>query len=289
MGTKIKLHNKIIGEGGNVYIIAEAGVTHFGDLTLAKKQIDVAISAGCDAVKFQKRDVASINDEYWRKRLEYKELSEDAILELRDYSSRKDIDFFVTPHDIKSLDFVNAVLDTPFIKVGSGESLDVDFLHRVGSCKKPVIVSFGLHLSKDEIKKSVRAIEKGGTKQIILLHCNTIYPTQPHLVNLGAINEIKQLFPNYVVGYSDHTLGWHIPLAAVTLGASVIEKHISFDKNDNRSLDCSVSCEPEELKLMVHEIRDIEKAIKQIDEAERNKEIMKARGWVGKMTNKKLN
>ncbi len=288
MGAKIKLCNKFVGNDEPVYIIAEAGVTHFGNLSLAKKQIDAAILSGCDAVKFQKRDILSINDEYWCKRLEYKELSENAMLELRDYSNGKNIDFFITPHDVKSLDFVNTVLDTPFIKVGSGESLDIDFLHRVGSCKKPVIVSFGLHLSKDEMVRSVKAIEDGGTKQIILLHCNTIYPTPTHLVNLGAINDIKQLFPNYPVGYSDHTLGWHIPLAAVTLGANVIEKHISFNKNDNRSLDCPVSCEPKELKLMVDQIREIEKAMKQSDKVKKEKEIMKARKWVGKMTNKEF-
>jgi len=288
MGAKIKLHNKIIGDSENVYIIAEAGVTHFGDLKVAKKQIDAAIDAGCDAVKFQKRDVASIKDKYWRNRLEYKELSESDILKLMEYSRKKNIDFFVTPHDVKSLKFINDELDVPFIKVGSGESLDVDFLHKVGSCRKPVIVSFGLHLSKDEIKKSVRAIEAGGTKQIILLHCNTIYPTPPHLVNLGAVNEIKQMFPDYVVGYSDHTIGWHIPLAAVTLGANVIEKHISFNKNDERSLDCSVSCEPKEFKLMVCQIREIEKATKKSNDVNKRKEIMKARKWVGKMTNKEF-
>ena len=283
---KIKLGSKQVGKDEPVFVVAEAGLTHFGDLKLAKKQVDVAIAAGCDAIKFQKRDISAMEDGYWRDRLAYKELTEEQMLELRDYCVDKNIEFFVTPHDEKSLIFLNEVLGIPFLKVGSGESMDFDFLKKVGSCKKPVIISFGLHLTNKEIVKSVKALEDGGTKEIILLHCNTVYPTSPEMVDLGLINQLKNLF-DYPVGYSDHTVGWHIPLAAVVLGACLIEKHISFDKTDERSLDCVVSCEPKELKSMVKQIRDIEKAIKQpsLDKA---KEIKKAREWVSKMTGKKF-
>jgi len=284
---KIILGNRIIGDGCSVFIIAEAGVAHFGDFEVAKKQIDAAVEAGCDAVKFQKRDVDSIKDKYWKNRLSFKEFSESEMIELKKYCDNKKISFFVTAHDKKSLDFVNNVLDVPFLKIGSGESLDDEFVAKVGACKKPVFVSFGLHLNIEEIKKTIKILEKNGATDIIPMYCSTVYPTPPNIIDMNQINIMRDEF-NYPVGYSDHVQGSHFILTSIAKGVNVVEKHISLDKNDLRSLDCVVSCEPPELKLMVSQIRDIDVSKNKYDHKKRIKEILEARKWVGKMINKNL-
>ena len=121
-------------------------------------------------------------------------------------------------------------------------------------------MSLGLHLTDEEILKSVRTLEETGCHDIVVCHCNTVYPTPPEINDLGMIARLKKLL-DYPIGYSDHTVGRHIPVAAVALGACLIEKHISFDKTDKRSLDCPGSCLPEELKLLVKEIRQTEQAM----------------------------
>lgn len=278
---KIDEFGKQIGSDNPVYIIAEGGLTHWGNIDLAKKQVDVAMAAGADAIKFQAQSTEELvsrkASEYWYKRLKYKELSYTDLVELRDYCRIRNIDFLVTAHTAKDLEFVDKTLDVPLFKVGSGESLNNAFLEEIGSRKKPVILSFGLHIQEDEILKSVEVLEKAGCSRLVILHCNTVYPTPVDIVNLHMIYKLQDQF-DYPVGYSDHTIGWHIPLAAVALGARVIEKHISFDKSDKRSLDCAVSCEPEELKLMIDQIREIEASM-QCDFDKRNRLLAEARNW----------
>lgn len=281
MANKVNLNGKLVGEGEPVYIIAEGGLTNWGDLGLAKKQVDIAMAAGADAIKFQAQTteelVSKKVDPNWYKRLKYKELSHDDLRKLWEYCQIRDIECFITSHTDTDLDFLDKELKVPFFKIGSGESLNFNFLENVGSRKKPVILSLGLHLNDDEIKKSILTLEKAGTRDIVLMHCISKYPAPPEIVNLKTVNRLLDL-TDYPIGYSDHTVGWHIPLAAVAIGASVIEKHLSFDKKDKRSFDCAVSCEPTELNDMVDQIRDIEKALADSRKG-RNDHVLNSRKW----------
>lgn len=282
MGSKIKLtYDRSVGEGERIYIIAEGGLTNWGDLELAKKQVDAAMAAGADAIKFQAQTTEELVSKKvnpaWYKRLKYKELSHDKLRELWRYCQIRNIDCFITAHTEIDLNFVDKELNVPVLKVGSGESTNYDFLKEVGSREKPVIISLGLHLNEEEIKQSINVLEDAGAKDIIILHCNTIYPTPPEINNLQFIKRLKEMF-DYPIGYSDHTVGWHMPIAAAAMGASLIEKHLSFDKTDKRSLDCPGSCEPQELKTMVRQIREIDIMLRSSNER-RLKKIEESRRW----------
>ncbi len=281
MAKKVKLGSKLVGDGEPVYIIAEGGLTNWGRLDLAKAQVDAAMAAGADCIKFQALTTEALVskkvDPYWFSRLKYKELSYGDLEELRDYCAVRNIDFLVTAHTDIDLDFLDKELDIPFFKIGSGESLNYEFLKNIGSRKKPVVVSLGLHFNKVEIEKSIDTLEEAGAEEIVILHCSTVYPTPPAISDLKQITRLKESH-DWPIGYSDHTVGWHIPIAAVALGARVIEKHISFDKTDKRSLDCPGSCTPEDLKLMVSQIREVELAMQSKPE-DRRRAILNARLW----------
>ncbi|PIR93144.1 N-acylneuraminate-9-phosphate synthase [Candidatus Falkowbacteria bacterium CG10_big_fil_rev_8_21_14_0_10_43_10] len=281
MPKKVNLNGRLVGDGEPVYIIAEGGLTNWGDLNLAKKQVDAAMAAGCDAVKFQANTTEELISKkvspYWYRRVKYKELPHSQLRELWDYCQIRNIQCFITAHVDVDLDFIDKELNVPFFKIGSGESMNYEFLRNVGSRGKPVIMSLGLHLTDEEILKSVRTLEEVGCKDIIVCHCNTIYPTPPEINDLGMITRLKKLL-DYPIGYSDHTVGRHITIAAVAMGACLIEKHISFDKNDKRSLDCPGSCLPEEEKLLVKEAREVEAAMIS-NSSERLEKIKEARKW----------
>lgn len=281
MKKEVQLGSRRVGEGLPIYIIAEGGLTNWGDVALAKRQVDAAMAAGADAIKFQAQTTEALVskkvDPYWYRRLKYKELSYDALRELRDYCIIRNIDFFVTAHTEPDLEFLDRELNVPFFKIGSGESINDDMLKNVGSRGKPVILSLGLHLTEEEITHSIRVLEEAGNKDIIILHCNTVYPTPVPFSDLRLIERWRQRFP-YPIGYSDHTIGWHIPLAAIALGACVLEKHLSFDKTDKRSLDCPGSCDPEDLKQCVAQIREVEQALAP-PPPEKRDAILKARQW----------
>lgn len=276
-----KLGTRVVGEGRPVYIVAEGGLTNWGDLALAKRQVDAAMAAGADAIKFQAQTtealVSKTVDPYWYKRLKYKELSYADLRELKAYCDIRNIDFFATTHTDVDLDFLDKDLDLSFFKIGSGESINERFLKNVASRGKPVVMSLGLHLDEQEIARSIKTLEDGGIRDIVILYCNTVYPTPIPFSDLRMIERLRERFP-YPIGYSDHTIGWHIPLAAVTLGACMIEKHLSFDKTDKRSFDCPGSCDPEDLKQMVNQIRDVEQALA-APPAEKQTAIQNARRW----------
>lgn len=281
MAKKVSLNGRLVGEGEPVYIIAEGGLTNWGQIDLAKKQADAALAAKCDAVKYQAQTteelVSKVASPYWYDRLKYKELPHDQLRQLMEYCKEIGIQGFITAHTDVDLEFLDKELNLPFHKVGSGESLNLEFLEHVGACKKPVIMSLGLHVSIDEARESVAALERGGTREIILMHCNTIYPTPWDIIDLSIIAKLRETF-DYPVGYSDHTEGWHIPLAAVALGATIIEKHLSFDLSDERSLDSAVSCTPETLITMVRQTRQVDAA--RLDRAgARGAAILKGREW----------
>lgn len=257
-------------------IIAEAGVNHNGDLKIAKRLIDVASDAGADYVKFQtfkaKKLVSPLakkasyqiknlsnNDNSQLKMLKKLELSESDHEELISYCNKKNINFFSTAFDQNGLAYLIS-LKFNFLKIPSGELTNFPYLRAIGKTGLPVILSTGM-ANLDEIKKSISVLVSFGTKksEITVLHCNTEYPTPMKDVNLKAMLTIKEKL-GVSIGYSDHTLGIEVPIAAVTLGAKVIEKHFTLDRNLDGP-DHKASLEPSELKEMVLSIRNIEKAL----------------------------
>lgn len=258
-----------------VLIIAEAGVNHNGDLDNAKMLIDAAAAAGVDLVKFQtfkaddlvskeakqaeyqKKNIGDGEDSQYDM-LKKLELSDQAHTSLINYAQSKGIQFFSTAFDVKGLDYLNSLAFSQF-KVPSGEITNYPYLRKVASFSKPVILSTGM-ADMEEIKAALAVLEEGiDKKDITILHCNTEYPTPMEDVNLKAMLTIgKECHVN--VGYSDHTLGIEVPIAAVALGAKVIEKHFTLDRG-LPGPDHKASLEPSELKAMVTAIRNIELAI----------------------------
>ncbi|GGF08066.1 N-acetylneuraminate synthase [Flavobacterium limi] len=259
-----------------VIIIAEAGVNHNGDIHIAKKLIDAAVNAGADYVKFQtfkadnlviksakKATYQSVNindgDDSQYSMLKNLELSHEDHLELMSYCTEKNIKFFSTAFDIESIKYLND-LGFSFFKIPSGEITNYPYLRAVALCGKPVIVSTGM-CSEKEIENALEVLIKFGMEKekISILHCNTEYPTPMKDVNLKAMLSIKDKFHTQI-GYSDHTLGIEVPIAAVALGAKIIEKHFTLDRT-LPGPDHAASLEPYELKEMVKTIRNIELAL----------------------------
>lgn len=273
------------------FIICEAGVTNYGELELAKRQIDAALEACADVVKFQawktedlvsKKVAARLEKELgynWFDRMKYKEFSYDALRELQKYAQKKGISFFATPHDDESLDFLVRDLGVPYIKVGSGEAHNYEFLRKVGGYKKPVFISFGMH-KDEEIKKAIKVLKNAGAQDIIVFHCTTKYPTPYHEVDLPRISHLKNL-TGLSVGLSDHSVGWHSVLAGVSIGAVAIEKHLTFDKSDPRSIDNPGALLPEEFKTMVTQIRDVERSLVCVPQEQKLKNLEESRNWAG--------
>lgn len=268
----IKIGNRTIGAGNPCFIIAEAGVNHNGDITLAKRLIDAAVDAGADAVKFQtfradaivtftaekaayqKETTASEESQY--EMIKQLELTYQEFQELYDYAGGKGIIFLSTPFDEESVDFLDQ-LGVPAFKLPSGEITNVLLLKKIAEAKKPVILSTGM-ATLGEVEEAVSYLRQHGARDIILLHCTTSYPAPIYSVNLRAMETLRCAF-KVPVGYSDHTEGITIPIAAAAMGAKVIEKHFTLD----RSLpgpDHRASLEPGELKAMVQAIRDVERA-----------------------------
>lgn len=256
-----------------VCIIAEAGVNHNGDINIAKNMVDVAKKAGVDYIKFQTFVPEKLVSRY-AKKAEYQKkttdvaesqldmlrklsLPEDAFVSLKEYCDEVGIGFISTPFDLESIDFLEK-LGMDFWKIPSGEITNLPYLEKIAGTRQKVILSTGMS-DIQEIKNSVKVLENNGTPNIILLHCNTQYPTPFEDVNLSAMNTIAKE-TGKEVGYSDHTKGIEVPIAAVAMGATVIEKHFTLDKN-MVGPDHKASLEPDELKKMVSAIRNIEKAI----------------------------
>ena len=259
----------------SVFIIAEAGVNHNGSIELAKQLIDVASNSGADAVKFQTfkaENLVSKNTqkaEYQKKTTDILESQFDMIKkleldvnthkELIAYCQEKNIMFLSTPFDHDSIDFLNE-LGLKIFKIPSGDITNFPYLKRVGALGKQVILSTGMSTLK-EVGDALTILVGTGTQKanITVLHANTMYPTPMEDVNLNAMLAIQEEF-GVAIGYSDHTLGIEVDIAAVAMGASIIEKHLTLDKT-MEGPDHKASLEPEELKDMVAAIRNIENAL----------------------------
>lgn len=256
----------------SVYIIAEAGVNHNGSFELACKLVDAAKTAGVDCIKFQTFKAKNLVSHSAQK-AEYQkdttgggsqidmlkklELSYDEFLKLKAYCDEKGICFLSTPFDFESIEFLNSI-DMPFWKIPSGEITNYPYLVNLARTGKPIVMSTGMCEMK-EIETAIKVLTKNGTKEIKLLHCNTEYPTPFEDVNLKAMETMRDAF-GFEVGYSDHTKGIEAPIAAAALGATVIEKHFTLDRN-MQGPDHKASLEPDELSAMVKAIRHIEAAL----------------------------
>lgn len=259
-----------------VIIIAEAGVNHNGDIEMARKLIDVAVNAGVDYVKFQtfkaetivsptakKADYQSKNidddDDSQFKMLKNLELSHENHLSIINYCNQKNIKFFSTAFDVDGVNYLDS-LGLEMFKIPSGEITNYPYLRSIAQKNKPIILSTGM-ATLGEIENAILVLLKYGANRetLTVLHCNTEYPTPMKDVNLKAMLTIGLTF-GVQIGYSDHTLGIEVPTAAVALGASIIEKHFTLDRN-LPGPDHKASLEPNELKDMVNSIRNIEKAI----------------------------
>ncbi len=256
-----------------VCIIAEAGVNHNGDINIARQMIDVAAGSGVDYIKFQtfKAEKLVVENaqqaEYQKKNtgksesqlemLKKLELTQDDFIELKKYCGEKKVGFISTPFDFESIDFLET-LDMDLWKVPSGEVTNYPYLVKIAKTHRPVVMSTGM-CDIDEIREAVKVLRDNGCGELTLLHCNTMYPTSFEDVNLKAMETLKREF-DVPVGYSDHTLGIEVHVAAVAMGARVIEKHFTLDKN-MEGPDHRASIDPVELKQMVSAVRNVEKAL----------------------------
>lgn len=269
----IEISGRLVGPGRPCFIIAEAGVNHNGSLEMARQLVDVAVQAGADAIKFQTFKAEKVissqapkavyqlqttdTSESQLDMVRHLELSFDAFRELYAYCQEKDILFMSTPFDEESVDFLVDLGVTVF-KIPSGEITNLPFLTYVASKGKPMIVSTGMSYL-GEVDTAVRSIEKTGNRDLVLLHCVSNYPADPADVNLYAMQTMSKAF-NVPVGYSDHTLGIEVSLAAVALGACVIEKHFTLDCS-LPGPDHQASLEPEYLITLVQGIRAVEASL----------------------------
>lgn len=290
------------------FIIAEAGVNHNGDINTALRLVDMAKNAGADAIKFQtfksERLVAfstpkakyqkanTGSNESQLEMLKRLELTNDNFKRLFSYCRKKGIIFMSTPFDEKGADMLGR-LGMNIFKIPSGEITNKPLIQHIAAKNKPIILSTGMSYL-NEVEKTVRWIydiwnKSGFNQQLTLLHCVSNYPAHAEDVNLYAMNTLKTAF-GLSVGYSDHTLGIEIPIAAVAMGAKVIEKHFTLDKN-MKGPDHKASLEPDELKAMVKAIRNVERAmgngIKRPAESEEETRIIVRRSLVTKRDIKK--
>ena len=270
----VSVDHKIIGEGSPVFIIAEAGCNHNGDLDLAKILVDIAVESGADAVKFQTFIADQLVTPYAAKAdyqkkntgnekesqcamLKKLELPYEAFKTLKTYCEQNGIIFLSTPFDYASAVFLDELKVSAF-KIASGDITNLPFLAFISSKGKPVILSTGMSTLK-EVHKAQETLTEKQEIPLVLLHCTSEYPAPPKDINLHAMQTLNNTF-KVPVGLSDHTLGIEVSLAAVALGAKVIEKHITLDKK-LPGPDHKASLEPSELQSLVKSIRTIEKAL----------------------------
>lgn len=270
---EFKIGKTKVGGDSPVFVIAEAGVNHNGDLNIAKEMVDAAVEFGASAIKFQtfkaeKLATKEAPKAEYQKELSQKEesqldmlkkleLSKEETKDIFNYCEKKRIGYFSTPYGFETASILQE-LGTPAYKIGSSDIDNYPLLKQIAKYGKPVILSSGMS-TLGEIVDSLNWLRDGGCKEIALLHCVTSYPAKFEDVNLRVLQTFQQAF-DVPIGFSDHTLGIAVSLAAVALGAKLIEKHFTLDKN-MVGPDHKASLEPEEMKSMIDGIRNIEKSL----------------------------
>lgn len=278
----VRIGHRTIGPGHPVFIVAEAGLAHFGDLDAASRLVEIAADAGADAVKFQiyRTDaLIATSEAAWRQRLKSKELRYEDFKTLQQRAGHRGILFFATPHEEAALDYLVEELGVPLLKIGSGEVGNVVFLKKVAAKRLPTMVSLGLHTATD-IDAVVRVFEEAEHDALILLHCVTHYPTPARESNLRSIPWLQARYSR-PVGYCDHTVGHDAAIAAVALSACVVEKHFFIDRFVEGSQDAPGACDASDLPRFVLRIRAVEETLG-IEGPNPNMERMASREWAAK-------
>ena len=255
--AQIKLRSgKVIGDYMRPYVVAEVNSSHNGDVVVAKQMIDAAAAAGCDCVKFQSWSAESLySATYYKanpisKRIVKKfALTQEQLWDMAEYSRSKGIDFSSTPYSREEVDWLVDECKAPFIKVASMDLNNYMYLRYIAKKGVPIVLSTGMS-EMEEIRKAVRTIEEAGNRQICLLHCISIYPPEFDTIHLLNIEGLREAFPDYPIGFSDHSHGAEMAVAATALGAALIEKHLTLDRT-KIGMDNQMATEPEEMKHMV--------------------------------------
>ena len=291
---EVKIGNRLIGEGHPVFIVAELSANHLQDYDLAVKIVKAAKEAGADAIKLQTYTPDTItldwDNEYFKLKQctiwdgkTFYELYQEAYTpwdwqpKLQELANELGLIFFSSPFDQSAVDFLEK-LNVPAFKVASFEITDIPLIEYVASKSKPVIISTGI-ATEEDIQEAIKACERAGNKDIILLKCSSSYPSPLEDINLRNITYLSETFGK-LVGLSDHTLGISVPVASVALGACLIEKHLTLDRNQGGP-DSAFSLEPTKFEEMVKSIREVEKSLGKEEytvttKMEKNKELSRS-------------
>ena len=259
----IRLRNgKEIGDYRKPYIVAELNTSHFGDIEIARDMIRQAKASGCDCVKFQSWSAETLYCEgYYKvnaiaKRIIKKfALENDALKALSRYAAELEIDFSSTPYSIEEARFLVEQCNVPFVKIASMELDNLPYLRALGNLGVPLVLSTGMGTSA-EIIRAVNAIQTTGNHQLVILHCTSVYPSAPEIIRLQNITGLRIEFPQFPIGYSDHSIGIEIPAASVALGACLIEKHFTLDSK-RIGMDNQMATEPSEMEAMVRACHNV--------------------------------
>lgn len=263
----LKLNDStIIGNSNTPYIVAEVNSSHNGSMEVAKRMIDASAESGCNCVKFQSWSAESLYSQTYYKsnpiaKRFVKKFSLDAtqLKELAEYCRSHGVAFSSTPYSREEVDFLVETAKVPFVKIASMELNNYPFLEYIAKTGAPIVLSTGMG-TMDEICNAVETIENAGNKNICLLHCISIYPPEISTINLKNIVGLQEQFPNYPIGFSDHSSGTEMAAAAVALGACLIEKHITLDKS-KIGMDNQMATEPDEMKKMVDQCKNVFSAL----------------------------
>lgn len=256
----------MISDYGRPYIVSEVNSSHNGNVELAKQMIDASVDIGCDCVKFQSWSVTSLYSKTYydenpivKRFVKQFSMSTEQLKELADYCKVKGISFASTPYSEEEVDFLIEECDIPYVKIASMELNNPKFLRYIGEKHVPIILSTGMSTYK-EVDEAVKVLHDAGVEQMAILHCVSIYPTILSNVNLNNIVGLRERFGMHPIGFSDHTEGDAAAVAAVALGAGVIEKHLTLDKS-KVGMDNGMATEPLEFKVLVSKCRDIQVAM----------------------------
>lgn len=260
---QLTLRNKrMIGENHLPYIVAELNSSHNGRIETAKEMIDAAKECGCDCVKLQSWSAKSLYaDEYYKEnpiseRIVKKfSLNEEKLKELAWYCREVGMDFSSTPYSEAEVDFLVDRTEAQFIKIASMEINNLPFLRYIALKGLPMVLSTGMAVM-EEIREAVRTIEETGNRQLCILHCVSLYPAEASIINLNNMKQLREEFPDYPIGYSDHTKGYEVASASVALGAAYIEKHFTLD-NKKVGMDNNMAAEPADMKSLVSACRNV--------------------------------
>lgn len=256
MGKCIFNNGRIVGENERPFFIAEVNTSHYGKIDKAIEMIDAAKEAGCDCVKFQSWSAESLysktyyeENPFAKRMVSRFALCESDLLILAEYCKEKEIGFSSTPYSIKEVDFLVDECCAPFVKIASMDLDNDDFLKYVAKKDVAIVLSTGMS-TYEEVEHAVNILEKDGVNNLCLLHCVSVYPPDVEDIRLKNIVELKRRFPQYAIGFSDHSIGQEMSCAAIALGASVIEKHLTMDST-KIGMDNQMATEPKKMKELV--------------------------------------